>query len=185
MLSSYDHSLFHLINVVWANSLFDLFFPALTDLHKVRVVAFVLAPLGTAYWLYKGRLPALKVLVALCLTIGATDLVSHRLIKPLVHRPRPDPTQMVVILRAPHGGRYSFPSNHAANCFAGAVFLSSVYPPLRILLYTAAALVAYSRVYVGVHYPIDVLGGALLGLALGSIGAAAFRKWASRQGSPA
>jgi len=180
-----DARLFHLINVVWTNGLFDLVLPALTDIHKARFVAFGLAPLVTAYWLYRGRVPALKVLLALCLTVGATDMVSHRLIKPLVHRPRPDPTQMVVILRAPHGGAYSFPSNHAANCFAGATFLSSVYPPLRIPLFALAALVAYSRVYVGVHYPVDVVGGALLGLALGSIGAAAFRKFSNKKDSKA
>lgn len=178
-----DARLFHLINVVWTNSLFDLVLPALTDLHKARFVAFGLAPLGIAYWLYRGRLPALKVLLALCLTVGAADLVAHRLIKPLVHRPRPDPTQMVVILRAPRGGRYGFPSNHAANCFAGAAFLSSVYPALSIPLYALAALVAYSRVYVGVHYPVDVLGGALLGLAMGSIGAAAFKKFSDKKES--
>jgi undecaprenyl-diphosphatase len=57
----------------------------------------------------------------------------------------------------------SFPSGHAATSFAGATLLSAFLPRLRLPLYLLAALVAWSRVYVGVHYPLDILAGALLG----------------------
>jgi membrane-associated phospholipid phosphatase len=62
----------------------------------------------------------------------------------------------------------SFPSTHAAASFAGAYALSKLFPEIRIPIWLLAWLVAYSRVYVGVHYPLDVIGGAVVGLAAAS-----------------
>ena len=59
----------------------------------------------------------------------------------------------------------SFPSTHAAGAVAGAFALGRVFPELRVALWVMAALVAFARVYVGVHYPLDVFGGAVIGLA--------------------
>jgi undecaprenyl-diphosphatase len=61
---------------------------------------------------------------------------------------------------------YSFPSGHATVAFACATVLALAVPRLALPLYVLAALVAFSRVYVGVHYPLDVLAGAVLGVAL-------------------
>jgi undecaprenyl-diphosphatase len=60
---------------------------------------------------------------------------------------------------------YSFPSGHAAGSFAAAATLAHVWAPGRAVFWGLAALIAFSRIYAGVHYPLDVLGGALLGLA--------------------
>jgi undecaprenyl-diphosphatase len=65
----------------------------------------------------------------------------------------------------------SFPSGHAATSFAGATLLAWYAPRLTVPLYALAALVAWSRVYVGVHYPLDIVAGALLGFVV----ATAFR----------
>jgi undecaprenyl-diphosphatase len=65
-------------------------------------------------------------------------------------------------LRSAHDG--AFPSGHAATSFAGATVLSFAFPKLAPYLYVLAAAVAFSRVYVGVHYPLDIVGGALLGV---------------------
>ena len=70
---------------------------------------------------------------------------------------------------------YSFPSGHATVSFACATVLFLAVPRLRVLLYALAALIAFSRVYVGVHYPFDVLAGAALGLLLG-VGVARARR---------
>jgi undecaprenyl-diphosphatase len=63
----------------------------------------------------------------------------------------------------------SFPSGHAATSFACATVIGATVPQLRIPLYVLAALIAWSRVYVGVHYPLDVFAGALYGLAVGLV----------------
>jgi undecaprenyl-diphosphatase len=85
-------------------------------------------------------------------------------LKALIDRPRPplryaEPEPLV---RTPDSG--SLPSGHAATSFAAATILSFAYPRLAPFLFVLAALVSWSRVYVGVHYPLDIVGGAVLGV---------------------
>ena len=77
--------------------------------------------------------------------------------RPPLRYAEPDP-----LVRTPHDG--SFPSGHAATSFAAATILSLAFPRLAPFLFVLAAAVAWSRVYVGVHYPLDILGGAVLGV---------------------
>jgi undecaprenyl-diphosphatase len=92
----------------------------------------------------------------------AAAQVSTTLIKAAVPRARPSVHTLVA---QPHS--HSFPSGHAASSFACAFVLASFAPRLRWPLYALAALITFSRAYVGVHYPFDVLAGALWGLLLG------------------
>jgi undecaprenyl-diphosphatase len=81
------------------------------------------------------------------------------------------PCNVLSDVLTPNGcnGTFSFPSNHALNNFAAAMFFYKLFPKLKLVLFITASLVAVSRVYLGLHYPSDILGGAIIGLAFGYI----------------
>jgi undecaprenyl-diphosphatase len=109
----------------------------------------------------RSRWPDFATLVVAALL---TTVVADYILKPTVNRKRPfvlDATVRVIGGR-PHDA--SFPSGHAANSFAGALVLSSTAPAGRAAWWLLAIAIAYSRVYLGVHYPLDVMAGALIGL---------------------
>jgi undecaprenyl-diphosphatase len=93
---------------------------------------------------------------------------------PLVY-PEPEP-----LVRVPH--QPAFPSGHAATAFACATVIAWFAPRLRIPAFVLAAAIAWSRVYVGVHWPLDVLGGAALGTAVGAVLVFLARRWRFRAG---
>ena len=104
-------------------------------------------------------------------SVAVTATVANVGIKPLGRRRRPDPVAEEVPperqVRLPRSA--SFPSGHSASAFAFATGVGSVLPREAAALKALAALVAYSRVHVGVHYPGDVVAGALLGTALSQL----------------
>ena len=172
-LGSADRWLLLKINRDWASPALDKAMPLITDIHKVKWFIFGVAPALLALWLWRGRKRALKVLVVAALAIASGDMLAHRVIKPWAARPRPERTLgPAVFMRAPANGAYGFPSNHATNMAAAAAVLTFAYPAGALVFAGAAALVAYSRVYVGAHYPGDVLAGLALGAAIGWLWAA-------------
>ena len=106
------------------------------------------------------------------ITVGLCDYISV-LIKNLVERPRPthssEIADIVHIVNNYRGGKYGFVSSHAANFFGMATFLSNQFKHFRwsLFLFIWAVLVSYSRVYLGVHYPLDIICGAVLGVLFG------------------
>jgi undecaprenyl-diphosphatase len=98
--------------------------------------------------------------VAAVLSYGLRDWIGRRR-PPLVYSdPRP-------LVHVPHSG--SFPSGHASTAFACAAVLTWAAPRLAVPAFVLAAAIAWSRVYVGVHWPLDVLGGAALGLLVSTV----------------
>ncbi|MBR3728408.1 MAG: phosphatase PAP2 family protein [Muribaculaceae bacterium] len=123
--------------------------------------------------LHQNRRHALLVLAMLVLSILVADQVSSGLIKHLVERLRPthDPSleSMVHVINGYRGGLYGFVSSHAANSFAIATLLALLmrHRVVTLSMFTWALLQCYSRVYLGVHYPGDILGGIIVGVLAG------------------
>lgn len=162
----FDRACFRLINRVLTHPTLDAIMPVFTDIHKVPWFLYGVAPVALGIWLYKGRMRALRVLVIAVIAMVVCDLLSYRVIKPWVARPRPAYAGIGPRLLTPPGGRFSFPSNHAINAGAMASVLTVAYPTAGFAFWSGALLSAYSRVYVGAHYPFDVLAGLLLGTLL-------------------
>ena len=110
-------------------------------------------------------------LFSLVILLGLCDSISYRVLKAQFKRPRPPYNFKVhAILKVPHKpSSYSMPSNHAISNFASAYFLSQLFIDMRVYFWLIAFLISYSRVYVGVHYPLDIFVGGTIGLFFGYI----------------
>lgn len=166
-LREWDEAGFHLINGSLRNRFFDLLMPFVSNKWNF---ALPVAVLLTYVLLFRPKRDRIIVVSAIAVIL-LTDETSQ-LLKDLFQRIRPfhplrDTTRLV---------SFSFPSNHASNMFALATFLSYNYSRAGWLCFPLAALVGYSRIYVGSHYPFDVLGGALWGVLIGLLGAAAVQR---------
>lgn len=122
---------------------------------------------------------AVALLVLLC------DQTASGLIKPLVGRLRPSNldnsiSSMVHVVDGYRGGRYGFPSSHSANSWGVAIFAMYLVRNRKLSIFLAlwATLVTYSRAYLGVHYPGDLLVGVLIGFVMASIVFYAYNRWA-------
>jgi undecaprenyl-diphosphatase len=161
-----DETLFRFINRDLSNPLFDKLMPFVSTLNEglTGIAALLLL---ISYIAYRFRKKSGWVLLGLVLSVGVSDLFAYRVVKPALQRPRPSFTLEDVQLRVERHSGYSFPSNHAANSFAGATLLSLIAPGIAPFFMTFAFIVSLSRVYVGVHYPFDILAGAMIGALFG------------------
>lgn len=156
-----DVKLFYLINKNFANALFDILMPVITELGAPEVLA------ATAILLLLLVRPEKrKAAILLLIGIAISYLVVHFL-KNWMARPRPFAVLPDVRLLIP-AGRFSLPSGHAAQAFAAAVILCKFFRR-RALFITIAVLICFSRVYVGVHFASDVIAGAIIGAIIGRI----------------
>ena len=161
-LYSLDISLFRFINGSLSNSILDVVMPFMTNLTRYKLVLLALAVL-LLFMLIRGKPHVRIAAVLLIVTIAITDQLNSFVLKFWMERPRPCHTLHSVHLLVGCGSGYAFPSSHAVNNFAGAVILAFFFPRAKWWFIGYAALISFSRIYVGVHYPSDVLAGAVIG----------------------
>ena len=141
------------------------------------VIGGVFALLGLVGWrLKRDRLREMGIrgVVAMAAVGAVSQLLKH-----LIGRPRPRFAHADEFLLSPSlaSGLDSFPSGHAINAFGAAAVVAWFAPVLRVPAYVVAGLVGLSRIVRGSHFPTDVFAGAVLGVLIGSLAAAGFRRW--------
>ena len=181
----FDHQIFYLINREYSNVLFDALLPVIRD-KKTWIPLYI----GLCIFLIKSfRKKGLYVIMFLVISIGLGDLISARIFKPSFERARPCHDKSIIKVRAIEswqktqsiffwipknqacGPGYSFISSHATNHFALATTLGLIlFSYGKWILLTGwlwAFLISYAQVYIGVHFPSDILIGSLLGVLIG------------------
>ncbi len=161
-LLNIDYWVFEQINNHFTHPLLDIFFVWITDLHKTIYFKIIVVPLIAFLFIKKFKREGITLFLILLLSLGINDFIGGK-VKNITERARPPDNISVTTIKRSDAGSYSFYSNHAANMFTFATYTSQFIPQLKIPLYTIATLVAYSRVYNGVHFPSDIIVGGMIG----------------------
>lgn len=163
LLKQLDLIVFYFFNHTLSTGVLDIFFSFITNVRYWFPVYLIALLFLTIKGGRKGRIAAVLVL----LLVATTDQLGAKVFKEIFQRLRPCNALPDVFTPLGCTGSFSFPSNHALNNFAVAFFFSILYPKAKWYLFTAASLIAISRVYLGLHYPSDIVGGAILGIGFG------------------
>lgn len=172
-LNQIDQAVFFFINASLQNPFTNVIMPVITNDWVLRAM-YALAML-TILWKGNARLRWLVLFSVVALVLS--DQIAAGYLKPLIARPRPCHGLAEINLLVGCGGGYAMPSAHAASSFGQAALFSFHYRKFAGYLYGFAALVALSRVFVGVHYPGDILAGAALGTIIGVALAVVFTRY--------
>ncbi len=162
-----DYELLYWINIKLSNGFFDIIMPMSRNKFFWAPVYLFLV----TYLLINYPKVGWKIILSLILLIALSDQISSGLLKPIFNRVRPCNAENIkayINVLIPCGVGKSMPSSHAANHFALATYLSIVMPDLSkkyiALFFIWAFLVSYAQVYVGVHFPLDVMAGGMVGI---------------------
>lgn len=175
-----DRDLFIVINSKWTNPLFDVIMPFLrTPTYWVPLYLFMIV-----FVLLNYKVKGFWWIVFFLVTVALTDMIGTNIFKYNFLRTRPcnNPDligQLKLLVACPSG--YGFTSNHAANHFGMATFIFFTFryqfKKWTLLAFLWAGSICYAQIYVGVHYPADVIGGTLLGVLIGGITAYQFNRY--------
>lgn len=178
-----DYRLFTLINSNWSNTFFDFICPLLRNKYiwlpfYVFLFSFFIINFKRKGWL---------IIVFMIVSVTCSDQICSHVLKPAVKRIRPCNQEILaghVRMLVNCSNSYSFPSSHASNHFAAALFLIALFSKRRIWLIVVlvlwASVISYSQVYVGLHFPLDILAGAIIGSIIGWAGGSFFLKYSEQ-----
>lgn len=164
LFSNYDTRLFIFINQLGHNPYLNSFFSLLSGVGTLGIIWAIIAII-LFFWEKKNDH---QKLFALFLGLGISAVVVE-IVKNLTKRVRPELAIPFTITISEKSASFSFPSGHATIAFAAAYILSCNHKKLKWFYYLLALLISYSRIYLGKHYPSDVIVGAMLGLLVGLI----------------
>jgi len=159
-----DTVLLRLINLQWVHPFLDRVIPIFShfDRWHIPLVALLI------FIVIRERLKGVLIVVGLGLTILLSEAMCSVVVKELIDRVRPCHIHAWVRLIEGYCPKSpAFPSSHATNITAGITYLSFFFSRWLFAMVPLALLVGYSRVYLGVHYPLDVIGGVILGAGCG------------------
>jgi undecaprenyl-diphosphatase len=180
-LDKIDQQLF-----LWLNSHHNEFFDGFMLLVTNKTTWYPLYAVIIAFLIFKLRKDFWLFVLVISLTITIADQVSSGFLKPTVERLRPCKNETIadqIHIPGGCGGLYGFTSSHASNHFAVAMLLALIgrkWSKWVYLFFPWAAIIAYSRVYVGVHYPGDIIVGGIIGI-IGALIAYGIGNWASKK----
>ena len=181
ILLKIDNIIFQLININLNYPLFDSFFVFFHDFHKNLIF---IIPLLTLWFfsIFKDKKRRLALVILIPLAIIITDQIGSY-IKDYKLRDRPymaiesNKINLLVKVSQNEDGSYkqtqssqkSFPSNHSANIWALSLIVGYLYANVKTYFIILASLISISRVYIGVHYPLDIIFGAIIGISVSSL----------------
>ena len=164
-LQQIDYSIFHFINQTISNKVLDIILPFLRNaINWIPLYIFL-----AIYLIYKYKMEALKYALYIIIAFALADSISHDIFKPWVARLRPchSLTLHARLLLNNCGGKWSFPSTHATNHMAIAlsIVLANIFTKkwINYIWIFWALSIGFAQIYVGVHYPSDVVAGFILG----------------------
>lgn len=160
-----DTQIFYFLNKVIANPLFDIIMPFITE--EDHWILIYISSISLLLW--KGGTKGRWFVLVLLVTVISANHLNSDIFKSIFERLRPCKTLEDIRLLINCGSGKSFPSSHAVNNFAAAFIIGRYYRQYAILSFSIAGMIAFSRVYNGVHFPFDIIIGAFAGILIAKI----------------
>jgi undecaprenyl-diphosphatase len=178
-LMSLDLAIFRGINAI-SNPFLDSLMYAVSLVGEQAAILWIICVIMLFLDKMNGRTSLLLTFVAVVLS----NKVIGEIVKHLWYRPRPFMYLEGIKVLGHKWNNGSFPSGHADSLFAGSVILGFFYPRMRWPLYIFCIVTCFSRVYCGMHHPLDVIAGAAIGLGTGWGVLAVYKRWSAKKTAP-